>query len=87
MSYICDGVTADGEEVIVTLTDGAYKAIINRQEVEVPNVRRLRDGGTTILYLANSRQIKLPHSINDPDRTPRLDGERIEQRGTEDEAQ
>ncbi len=85
MSYICDGVTADGEEVIVTLNEGVYKVIIDRQEVEVIDVDRLRDGGTTILVLADGSTIKFPHRIKDPDRTPRRGGKIIEQRGTEGE--
>ena len=54
-----------------------YRVEIGGEVVRVEKVRRLRDGGTTILYLVDGSEIVFPHRIGSEDRVPTLDDEPI----------
>lgn len=86
---LVDGRTASGRRVVVrgALAPGygEYEVEIDGNGYEVGRVSRLRDGGTTIVEVLrpvagglDQRRLVFPNRIGSDDRTPRLDGERIE---------
>lgn len=55
-----------------------YRLALNGTEVPIRDWRRLRDGGTTT-YRGHWGELVLPHRIDSDDRTPRLNGQPVEQ--------
>ncbi len=82
---VAEGHTEGGAFVEVWRGEGApygeYEVRINGEAVGVAYVRRLRDGGTTILTLEDDREIVFPSRLGDANRTPTLNGQRIEAAG------
>lgn len=80
-SFEVDGHT--GHRVIVDCDGDPYlagaclKVYVDEIRRKVIRVVRLRDGGTTILYLDNDDRIVFPRGLSDTNRTPTYNGEEI----------
>jgi uncharacterized protein YqiB (DUF1249 family) len=78
-----DGATADGTRVRVVWEDSPYEADVWIDGEPAPltgaprhAVRVFRDGGTIEISTVHGT-VRFPRRINDPDRTPRLNGKPI----------
>lgn len=85
---LVDGFTKSGRKVVVhgqlMPGYGEYEVEIDNEIWAVVGKGRLRDGGTTTVNLrgpaGEGGRLVFPNRLGSDDRTPRLDGERIEGR-------